>query len=99
MRTRAAEPFSEQVYAHGEGVRWDARRRELLWVDIGAGRFLRSTLDAVDAPVEHRAGVPVGAVTPYESGGWLLAAGRGLRALDENGGATRSPSWSRRASG
>ena len=85
MRTRTAEPLSERRYAHGEGVRWDARRHELLWVDIGAGRFLRAGLEDADAPTEHVAGVPVGAVTPYASGGWLLAAGRGLHALDEDG--------------
>jgi sugar lactone lactonase YvrE len=81
-----AQPLSRQRYAHGEGVRWDARRGELLWVDIGAGRFLRAPLEEIDAPVEHRAGTPVGAVTPYAGGGWLLAAGRGLVAVDEQGG-------------
>ena len=81
-----AEPLSRLRYAHGEGVRWDARRGELLWVDIGAGRFLRAPLDRVDAPVEHRVGTTLGAVTPYTDGGWLLAAGRGLMGLDEQGG-------------
>lgn len=80
-----AEPLPGATYDHGEGVRWDAERRELLWVDIAAGRFLRAPLDAVDAPVVHDAGVPVGAVTPMRSGGWLLAAGRGLVAVDEAG--------------
>lgn len=80
-----AEPLSRSRYAHGEGVRWDARRQELLWVDIGAGRFLRAPLADVDAPVLHEAGTTVGAVTPCSSGGWLLAAGRGLVRLDEDG--------------
>ena len=85
MRTRTAEPMSEQVYAHGEGVRWDARRQELLWVDIGAGKLMRAPVDALDDPVVHEVGMPVGAVTPYASGGWLLAAGRGLHALHPDG--------------
>lgn len=85
MRSRTAEPLSGRGYAHGEGIRWDARRSELLWVDIGAGRVLRAPLEDVDAPLEHAADVPVGAVTPYAAGGWLLAAGRGLRAVDEQG--------------
>lgn len=83
--TLRAEPLSRMHYAHGEGVRWDARGQQLLWVDIGAGRFLRARLDDVDAPVVHEAGSSVGAVTPFEGGGWLLAAGRGLVAVDGEG--------------
>ena len=85
LPTWRAEPLSEQRYAHGEGARWDAARRELLWVDIGAGRFLRAPLDRVDDPTEHVAGRPVGAVTPRAGGGWLLAAGQGLVGLSEAG--------------
>ncbi len=85
MRTWRAEPLSRTRYAHGEGVRWDARRRELLWVDIGAGRFLRAPLHDVDAPQVHDARTTVGAVTPCVDGGWLLAAGRGLLGVDADG--------------
>jgi sugar lactone lactonase YvrE len=85
LQTWRAVPLSPARYPHGEGVRWDARRQELLWVDIGAGRFLRGGLDGLDEPAEHVAGVPVGAVTPYRDGGWLLAAGRGLLAVDTGG--------------
>jgi sugar lactone lactonase YvrE len=77
-----AEPLSAARYDHGEGVRWDAERGELLWVDITAGRFLRAPLDAVDDPTVVQVDRPVGAVTPVASGGWLLAAGRGLLHVD-----------------
>ena len=85
LATWRAEPLSPHVYPHGEGVRWHGDRAELLWVDIGAGRFLRAPFDRVDAPLEHRAGRPVGAVTPRSSGGWVLAAERGLVSLTEDG--------------
>lgn len=85
LQTWRASPLSPTRYSHGEGARWDARREELLWVDIGAGRFLRAPLDDLEHPTVHQARVPVGAVTPYDEGGWLLAAGRGLLALDEQG--------------
>lgn len=81
-----AEPLSTRDYDHGESARWDAQRQELLWVDIGAGRFLRAPLDEVHAPVVHEAGTTVGAVTPCAAGGWLLAAGRGIVHVAEDGG-------------
>jgi sugar lactone lactonase YvrE len=46
---------------------------------------LRAALDDVDAPLVHTAGTTVGAATPCEAGGWLLAAGRGLVAVAEDG--------------
>jgi sugar lactone lactonase YvrE len=80
------------VRAHlGEGARWDARRSELLWVDLLAGRLHRNTLtadgrlrpvDAVDI------GTTLGAVAPVESGGWLLAAGSAVARLDTDGSVT-----------
>jgi sugar lactone lactonase YvrE len=73
----------------GEGARWDARRGELLRVDILAGRVYRDRVDDEGALVAVRTyDVPgtVGAVTPLEGDeGWLLAAGRGFVHLQPDG--------------
>lgn len=74
----------------GEGARWDARRDELLRVDIVAGRVFRDRIDADGGLVPVRSyTVPgtVGAITPIEGDeGWLLAAGRGFVHLLPDGG-------------
>jgi sugar lactone lactonase YvrE len=66
----------------GEGARWDARREELLRVDIAAGRVFRDRVADGGGLVPVRAyTVPgtVGAIAPIEGDdGWLLAAGRGF---------------------
>jgi sugar lactone lactonase YvrE len=73
----------------GEGVRWDARRDELLRVDILAGRVYRDGVDDDGALVPVRAyQVPgtVGAIAPVQGDeGWLLAAGRGFVHLSPDG--------------
>jgi sugar lactone lactonase YvrE len=72
---------SEQTLL-GEGARWDARRMELLRVDILAGRVYRDEIDDDGGlrPVrDYRLPGTVGAITPVEGDdGWLLAAGRGF---------------------
>ena len=77
----------------GEGVRWDARRGELLVVDILAGRVYRERIDHQGDLVRVRSyDVPgtVGAIAPVENDeGWLLAAGRGFLRLSV-GGSLRS---------
>jgi sugar lactone lactonase YvrE len=69
----------------GEGPRWDARRAELVWVDILRGRVLRETVDADGALVpvrRYEVGTTVGAVAPVAGGdGWVVAAGRGIAHL------------------
>ena len=73
----------------GEGARWDARRNELLRVDILAGHVYRDCLDPVGGLVPVRTyQVPgtVGAVTPLDGdSGWLLAAGQGFTHLRLDG--------------
>ncbi len=73
----------------GEGVRWDARRDELLRVDILAGRFFRDRVgeDGGLIPVAaHDVPGTVGAAVPIEGDdGWLLAANRGFAHLRLDG--------------
>lgn len=73
----------------GEGVRWDARTGELLWVDILAGRVFRASVlpDGGLSPVrDYRVGTTVGAVAPITGDdGWLVAAGRGFARLSPDG--------------
>jgi sugar lactone lactonase YvrE len=73
----------------GEGARWDARRDELLSVDILAGRVYRHRVDADGGLVPtgtYQVPGTVGAITPVEGDdGWLLAAGRGFVHLGPDG--------------
>ena len=79
----------------GEGPRWDARRDELLWVDILAGRVYRHRIgnngDLV--PVDrYQVSGTVGAIAPIEGNdGWLLAAERRFLHLSPDGRVRRSP--------
>lgn len=73
----------------GEGARWDARRGELLGVDILAGRVYRDRVDDDGALVPvRRYQLPgtVGAIVPIQDDdGWLLSAGRGFVHLSPDG--------------
>lgn len=73
----------------GEGVRWDARRDELLRVDILAGRVYRDQVrsDGTLVPVRvYQLPWPVGMIAPVEDDeGWLLGAGRGFVHLAPDG--------------
>jgi sugar lactone lactonase YvrE len=73
----------------GEGARWDARRGELLRVDIMAGCVYRDRVDDDGALVPVRTyQVPgtVGAIAPVQDDeGWLLAASRGFVHLSPDG--------------
>ncbi len=73
----------------GEGARWDARRRELLRVDIIDGRVYRDQVDDDGSLIPVRTyQVPgtVGAITPIEGDeGWLLASNRSFVHLSPDG--------------
>ena len=87
--TREAVACTTEQNELGEGARWDARREELLHVDIVAGRVYRDRIadDGELIPVRaYQVPTTVGAATPIEGdGGWLLAAGRGFHHLAADG--------------
>ena len=88
MTSDAVASTTEQCEL-GEGARWDARRGELLRVDIVAGRVYRDRVDDDGSLIPVRTyEVPgtVGAIAPVEGDeGWLLAAGRGFAHLSPDG--------------
>ena len=73
----------------GEGVRWDARRGEMLGVDILAGRVARARIDGDRSLAyvrEYQLPWTVGMIAPVEGdGGWLLGAGEGFVYLAPDG--------------
>jgi sugar lactone lactonase YvrE len=73
----------------GEGVRWDARRDELLRVDIPAGLVYRDRIahDGSLVPVRsYDVHGSVGAINPIDGDdGWLLALDRGIAHLAPDG--------------
>lgn len=85
---RAVACTTEQTEL-GEGARWDARRGELLRVDILAGRVYRDLVDDDGAlhPVRrYELPTTVGAISPIRGDdGWLLAAGAGFVHLAPDG--------------
>ena len=73
----------------GEGLRWDARRGELLGVDLLAGRVHRWEVaddGGLSLVREYRVSGTVGAIAPiHGDDGWLLAAGLGFNHLSPDG--------------
>jgi sugar lactone lactonase YvrE len=76
-----------------EGVIWDDRRNQLVWVDIIAGKVFRGTLGETEITVDETfdLGEWVGAVALAEDGGLLVAVTRGLAAIAPDGTVTRGP--------
>jgi sugar lactone lactonase YvrE len=73
----------------GEGIRWDARRDELLAVDILAGRLYRGRVrddGALERVRVYQLSGTVGVIAPVEGDdGWLLGAGRSFVYLAPDG--------------
>jgi sugar lactone lactonase YvrE len=89
VTTGAAVACTADQHELGEGARWDARRRELLRVDILAGRVHRDRVEDDGSLIPVRTyDLPgtVGAIAPVHSDdGWLLAADRGFAHLAQDG--------------
>ena len=88
MRPIARPGTTEQTLL-GEGARWDARRDELLRVDIMAGQVFRDRViddGSLELIRAYTLEGTVGAIAPIEGDdGWLLAAGRGFAHLTLDG--------------
>jgi sugar lactone lactonase YvrE len=88
VTSNAVASSTEQTLL-GEGVRWDARRDELLGVDILAGRLYRARVSddgGLRLVRDYRLSGTVGAIAPVkDDDGWLLAAGRGFVYLSPDG--------------
>ena len=73
----------------GEGIRWDARRDELLGVDIVAGRVYRGRVrddGSLERVRVYQLPGTVGMIAPVEGDdGWLLGAGRSFVHLAPDG--------------
>jgi sugar lactone lactonase YvrE len=73
----------------GEGARWDARRDELLVVDILAGGVFRGRVaddGGLSLVRSYRVPGTVGAIAPVQNDqGWVLATGRGFAYLSPDG--------------
>ena len=81
-------PCSAEPGALSEGPRWDGDRKELLWVDVLAGRLHRSRVGADgQLRVLQTIQVPghLGAAAPAARGGYVMAAGPGFLHLDRWG--------------
>lgn len=70
-----------------EGILWDDRAGEAVWVDVWNGDILRN----LDAPVRQHIDKTVGAVALAEDGGLLVAGERGLITIAPDGTISRGP--------
>ena len=88
MTSKAVASTISQV-ALGEGLRWDARRDEVLAVDILGGHVYRGHIaddGALTLIGSYTVPGTVGAIAPVEGDeGWVLAAGQGFVHLSPEG--------------
>jgi sugar lactone lactonase YvrE len=89
VRTGPAVACTADQHELGEGARWDARRGELLRVDILAGRVYRDRVDddgSLSPARTYDMPGTVGAIAPVLGDeGWLLAANQGFAHLALDG--------------
>jgi sugar lactone lactonase YvrE len=68
----------------GEGPAWDARTREILWVDILTSRLHAYSLDSATTRTTTFE-EPVAAVVPRAAGGWAVTAASAVLLLGSDG--------------
>jgi sugar lactone lactonase YvrE len=86
-RTSRARIASPERYWLAEGIIWDDRAGEAVWVDIHNGDLVRN----LEAPVKTHLDGTVGAVALAEDGGLLVAGHRGLIAISPDGVVSHGP--------
>ena len=86
-RTSHARLAGPQRYSLAEGIIWDDRASQAVWVDIHNGDLVRD----LDHPVAVQLDTTVGAVALAEDGGLLVAGHRGLIAIAADGVVSRGP--------
>ncbi|MGT2425579.1 SMP-30/gluconolactonase/LRE family protein [Amnibacterium kyonggiense] len=77
-----ATRVTDRCTFHGEGVFWDEPRGRLLLVDMLAGAVVE--LGPGFAPVRHEFGGVAAVIRRRTAGGYVLAAERGFRFLDDD---------------
>jgi sugar lactone lactonase YvrE len=89
VRRHLSEPACDLRAEHAEGPCWDARTGQLLWVDQFGGLVHLADYDhdigLLRLARTYEVGMPVGAVVPAATGGWMLAGGNGFAHLSVNG--------------
>jgi sugar lactone lactonase YvrE len=87
IRSHTAEIAVDEASHHAEGPLWDVRRNSLLWIDQYRGlvREARRQNGRLQLPTTVDVGAAVGAVVPRAAGGWIVASGRGISTLGEDG--------------
>jgi sugar lactone lactonase YvrE len=87
--TREAIPCTTTQAVLGEGLRWDARRQEILGLDIVAGRVYRGRVEddgSLSLVGQYQLAGTVGAIAPvHDDEGWIVAANRGFARLGSDG--------------
>ena len=86
-RTSHARIASPERYWLAEGILWDDRAGEAVWVDIHNGDLVRN----LEAPHSLHLDSTVGAVALAEDGGYLIAGHRGLITISPDGVVSRGP--------
>lgn len=89
-----ARPATAVRDALGEGVLWDDRRKEIVWVDVLNGTIVRGRLLSTESvQITSSIGLDgfVGAVALAQDGGMLAAGTRGLVAVSPEGDISYGP--------